>query len=1447
MQTWLVKQFTENLSRQLNTEVSIDKVKFSFFNKLHLENVLLRDQANDTLLYVHDLTAAIIHIGPIKKEINLQSIQLSNCALNSKLNADRESNFAFLFKNFKKKEPKNPFLWSINCQQFKLADVLLTHQSENEKKKQKIRLQDIQFDARHFALSPDSIYFEISDFKALQSDGFRIDNMSARFTSKQKVLKIVDFKLSTGKSHVSNLNLTIDQSELQTGEKISKAKAKLDLGVIDIGMSDFAYFLPVIQHPEGSFRFGGHFSGRLDSIHGRNISIKRGDKTNINCDIYVLGLPNFEQSTYNLTLRNSSLEFDDFNELMQSELIADNDFLSRIMKDVGVIRYDGSFKGSTSNFLAQGTFETNYGLVKGNLTFSPSEKNGITAQGRLLANDFQLGQLLQNEQLGSTDFKGRVQAELSNKKKFMQAKVEGKIDSLHFSNYCYRDISLNGLIKPKLFEGNIIINDKNLQLNFNGLANANEKNPNFAFRLRLGHTNLKKLNLMKSYQKAEAKLEVDANFSGADFTHLLGEISLPTGHFITEHDTLKIDGMRILSSMNPSKQLQLESEFINYQMNGHYNYADLPQTFKSIASRFLPNLVTCEQKKRTDSQFDFQLHLKNLQPIFQTFLPTLAIDSSLITGKVSEPKQEIFLDGEIGKILTPSFTVDKTQLAVSTEEEMNMTLKLHDIYFGKKETPFQLQVISSIATNQINNYLSWNTPANDRNSGSLRNQISFETDSLIQLKNYHSKFKLNDMTWQMSPSNITISKLKTIEINNFLINNSFQSLFINGVASDKENDSIQLKLTNIDLKDFNNLLPPAHQLEGTMNAKLDLHSVLANMRLVGGFSISDLIYNQEKLGRVDLHSNWSQLQKAVNMQLNIAQPQGNLHAEGYFKPEVDSLKLAVNANKISLNFLSPMLSGLFKNIRGYASGNLLFHGEKSKLLIDGDLLTSEARIALNALNVNYHFNDTIQFRQDSIIFDRIRIYDDEKHLGALQGSLKHTNFGNMDYNLSMNSLNLMLMNTTSADNEAFFGKAYGRGTVKVTGKDTKVNIRAIATTLANTDISFAPMGEEKAEAYNFLSFINNTPKTSTLQIKNPTANTETQSELDMKFNITATPDAKFQLVFNSKIGDVIQARGKGNMQVNIDKNFNIGMYGEIEASWGDYLFTLQNIFSKRFSIEKGSTIQWSGDPLAADLDIKAIYNLKAPLNDLVVDSYDGYDFSQRVPVNCYIILQDNLNNPNISFDIKFPTVEDRIQDELRQYMSTEEDINRQMISLLLMGNFYTPDYLQGTYTGLGTAFMGSTTSELLSNQLSNWLSAISDNFDLGVNYRPGNDITDDEVELALSTQLFNNRVTINGNISNNVNTTGTTNTNNNSAFVGDFDVLVALNKNGKLQLKAYNHSNNNIIYETSPYKQGVGFSYQEDFNTWQDLWRKFKNIFYKSPTEKRIREAERQAKKAKEG
>jgi hypothetical protein len=422
----------------------------------------------------------------------------------------------------------------------------------------------------------------------------------------------------------------------------------------------------------------------------------------------------------------------------------------------------------------------------------------------------------------------------------------------------------------------------------------------------------------------------------------------------------------------------------------------------------------------------------------------------------------------------------------------------------------------------------------------------------------------------------------------------------------------------------------------------------------------------------------------------------------------------------------------------------------------------------------------------------------------------------MAYNLIATTDNIMALNTSVYDNNLFYGQAHAAGLIRISGRIADVKLDMSLTSKPGTQINVPLENPESVNEYDFIRFVN----PDTLNQKQRIAERIDNSVgFEMNLDVTATPDAKVQLIFNSTVGDAIYGYGSGDLKFSYDKEGNFFIYGDYIIDKGDYMFTLQNVLVRKFRIEQGGLISWNGDPYGAIVDLNAVYTLKAPVNYLLLNSSQT-DNSRRLPVECKIILSKKLLNPAVKFDIRFPTADERTKDELQQFISTQDDINRQMVSLMVMGQFFTPEYMRGRQDFQSNAgnLVGSTTSDILSNQLSNWLSQISNDFDIGFNYRPGDQVNTNQMELALSTQILNDRVTINGNIGNN----SSLQKNTNNPVVGEVELFIKLNKSGKLQLNAYNRANDDLIYDTSLYKQGIGLSFREEFDTLGELFNHYR-------------------------
>jgi hypothetical protein len=334
--------------------------------------------------------------------------------------------------------------------------------------------------------------------------------------------------------------------------------------------------------------------------------------------------------------------------------------------------------------------------------------------------------------------------------------------------------------------------------------------------------------------------------------------------------------------------------------------------------------------------------------------------------------------------------------------------------------------------------------------------------------------------------------------------------------------------------------------------------------------------------------------------------------------------------------------------------------------------------------------------------------------------------------------------------------------------------------------------------------------------------------MDLKMNLEVTPDAEIQIIFDSKVGDVMKGHGSSpNLNVSLNKKGDFGIYGDYTIEDGDYTFTLGNILNKTFSVESGGKIMFNGNLKDAEIELKANYlNLRTSLSPIL-----GERYSERVRVEPQMNLSGKLFNPLVGFDIYLPDADEQTRTYLRNSISTEEELTRQVFSLLLMNSFISMGASSTSLTSSGSpsstttinssntsgsSAMASTTFEMVSNQISNWLSQISKDIDIGLNIRPGyNAISPQEAQLALSTQLLNNKIVLNGNFD--VRGSGYT-TSNTNQMTGDFDAELKLTE--RLRFKVLNRFNDTYATGLTPYTQGVGIFYKQDFNRFSDLFRK---------------------------
>ncbi|WP_320168010.1 translocation/assembly module TamB domain-containing protein [Mangrovibacterium marinum] len=1430
VQTFIVRHITTELSKTLNTEVSVKRVNISFFSKVILKGVYIGDQQQDTLLYIDDLVANIDALKFKKKTIDLSSVSLLGTKFRLSTNEEHLPNYSFLLDHLRKTSAKKDSgSWEITCRNFLFDRAQVGYSYFRQHDKNLIDLRNIHLEISDFALDKDSIYFRINHLNLDDNKLLKLENLNAEFTSRKRLIKLTNLRVKTNQSQITKADFTFDQRALEKGDDFANSQIDLNLEAATINLADLGNFIPQLKSYQQELKLSGHVFGKITELRGRNLHFSTGRSTAINCNFYLNGLPDLAQTFIQLDLQNSAIDFRDISGILSTnQLIAQSPRLAAIFNDAGLIRYHGNFTGFLSDFVAYGSIRSDFGRIDTDLSFKPDENKHqqVNIAGHLRTYNFNLGKFTQSPQIGRFTFAGQVDGNYNSRRNAFNAAVKGRIDSIAIRDYSYRKINLDGLIQEQKFEGQVSIDDPNLNCLFSGKIDNDPGKPAYDFELMLNKADLVALKLDKSHQKSDLSLHVNANFSGKNIDEIKGTINVNDGSYSSGQDTILLNSLAVETSSGDQNSLKLKSDFLDVDIEGSYRFNLLPQSLQNLLHFYLPSSGASWRQTAANNIFKVDAEIKNVEPLMRVFSPKLQITSGYVTGSIDESQNKIDLYSEIAAIQYADLSLKGYSLSVRSGEQLEIKSRAEELNYADKQKLYNLALLATANDDQMKAKFVWNNYDILTYSGEVESDVYFsrkeDGTSHIDLKIAPSKIYIADTLWQIRPAAIAIDSSR-IEVDNLMLSHKNQFISFNGVISNNEEDQIDMRINQFKLENLNLLTGDKNKLKGMLDGTISFIDLYKRPLFLSDIKLKDFNYNNTPAGNISMLSKWDRPSQSIQSELIVDNDtRQTLYGYGSYFPINDSLDFTINADALSLSLLNTVMGSSFENIHGSASGELKIKGGLDKIEMYGDMMGINAGLALKHLQVSYYFTNLVKFRGDSMIFDNIEIQDFEGHTGIFNGSIRHDNFSNMDYNLSIRSNDLLVMNTTPQINPRFYGKAYASGLVKITGHGARVFIDGTARTLSQTAINIALDYEEEAQEYDFIRFVSHKAEEEKAVFIRQRPD---ESAVNMNFNLNLTPDAHFQLVYNSSIGDVIRAQGTGNMQLKIDPDFNIELYGDYLVDRGDYLFTLKNVINKKFEIERGGKIQWNGDPYDANIDVNAIYRLKASLNELFVNSTETVDYTQRVPVVCRISLKDNLNSPDISFGIEFPSAEDRIKEEVKQFMSTDEDMNKQILSLLVMGRFYTPEYLRGSYEAQNPNLVGTTASELFSNQLSNWLSQISNDFDIGVNYRPGNQITDDEIELALSTQFFNDRVTVNGNISNNTNQTGTTTTNSNSSFIGDFDVNVKLTNNGKLQLKAYNHSNNNIIYETSPYKQGIGLSYRENYDSFEELWQKFLKLF----------------------
>ncbi len=1432
VQTFTAKKITKNINETYNTQINIERLKIGITANVELEEVSVVDHRNDTLINLKSLSTSIFNLSSLFSDnnLNLSNTDIEGLNFNLTRYKDEEhDNLYYFLEKFESDEPKE------NSKEFKLHidDVFMT-ESEfrvtdyNLENPESFSISNLSLDLNNLNIVGGRISININSLSGLTGFGLQIDRLQSKFFMGSEEMRLDNLKILTPNSDVeTNLKFTYNEGDWSDFE--NKVKIDANFNQSKISTTDLNHFYDGFGLSE-NLQLSGNLSGTLNDFSLTNSSIIGIQRSEIGGDIKFNNVSNSDKIEIKTQNIDITTNYYDLQRLLPNVL---GDNLPEFLKYLGNFSLQGQTHLKAQDLDADLTFKSQEGSGFFKLNFiNLNQPEKVKYSGFLNAKKLNIGKLTQSKLLGKSTFNIYI-----NGKGFttesINSKVEGQVDAIRINNYTYNNIDIDGNLKYPLFDGKLVSNDPNFLFNFEGLVDASSLKNTYKFKSEVKYADLYKLNIIQKDSISIFKGNLDINIKAKNLDDAVGEINFNNFNYTNSFDTYEFDNFILKSQIDKGlHNVTINSpDVINGRLYGDFKPSQLPDFIVfSLRNLYFKNLGN-QKFNNKNVNFEFEVNNK----VVEAFFPDISIAANtFLNGNISSNEDEMKI-----RFISPQIRY-RDNVLNDIEIQLDKQNPFFDTYIEIADVQNSVYPISNL--NLINVRLNdtlffrtefdGGTENNDKYNLSFYQTFDKNNNTVVGIQKSKINFKNKD--WEINKESqhnnnrvILEAGLQNFVFDSIMLSHNNQIVKLDGEMRDSTYKNINLKLRQVQL---NNITPKIDSLNlnGLVNGDVKIYQknkkYAPNLQvLVRDFMVNDVNYGDLKLvadGNNDL-SDFSLKAYLSKEQNNYLTAQGQILNDN----KTQDIDLDINLNSFNVSSLSPLGGDVISRIRGKISGKAKLYGDLQNPDFSGELNLKNAGLKFPYLNVDFDFQDNARISLDKkqFVFEDIQLTDTKyKTQGILSGFISHDQFESWNLNLNLNTDNILTLDTSYDEESLYYGTAFISGNASISGPTDALEIYVNAKSQPNTVFNIPLSDVESIGDNSFIYFL--TPEDKKKKEQGKRYKFDEVSGLSLKFDLKITNDALVEVVVDQESGSALRGRGDGSLLIEINTNGKFDMYGDFVALSGDYVYKYQGLIEKKFEVIPGGYLSWDGNPVDANMDIKAKYTTNA--NPAVL--LDNPSVNREIPIDVIIALNGELMQPDISFDLNYPNLSSIVESELNYRIQGRENIERQALSLVVQGTFYNDE-------GVG---MNSLGSNLLAERATSILDQIlkddEGKFNIGIDYVQAertpnqNAVGSDRVGMTLQTQL-SDRIFINGRFG--VPVGGQT-----QSFVfGDVEVNFLLNKTGSLRAQMFNRESNiQFIGEELGYTQGIGILYTVDFENFGELFRKMinKNNDKKENTEK---------------
>jgi len=1449
VQTFLIKKGADYFSEKLSHPISIGRVNIKWFDVVSFQQLSIRDMKGHPMIDIERLDVDFDLLGLTgrkRKGVFLDEVTLYR----PDVNLEKEPGSNMLSIDFfieriaqltAKKDSANrkPAMFGIGKAslidgKFRILDESRPPiQDPQEFDFKNFALINVNSKLENFSVHADTIRFRAIGLTAEDvHTGLIVDRLDTRFTFHKKGMELAELELWAGNSHIKDYVAFKYDHPSAFNDINNKVEINAHFADSKIYSDDIGYFAKYLFSLDEYWYITGNFLGRVVDFTLSKLNLRFGKRSVLKGEYTFKGLPEFRKTGMFFKLDNT--------EIFPGDLVqyAPGANFHKTLQRFGMVKATGIYAGSIADFTVKGEFSTDIGHLETDLVFAARETHNTTYKGFLKTRSLDLGRVLDNTAtFQKLDFSGNIDGR-GMSVETANTNVSATVNLIGIKGYDYRNVIFDGNIQQAHFEGMLGSIDPNMVFELYGKVDFTNERNHYSFDGFFEQVNLGTLGFTKKPLRLHTKVAIEADGNSVD--DLTGQVKLSQIYLLKpENDrNLLLDTLTVtVSNEDGNYRLNVLSEMLDGEINGDFQPSRVVQEIASLYKEY--KLYFDGDEAAREAYYESKVIPDTLQPYKLNFRFT----AGDIVGLTDFLAPSVYISK--GTSISGYYQADRTSLVMvegkadtlswagssmyETDIDIFMSKYVDkpDVLATANVNSKRQSVKSLIALERFFLDATWENDhihlvsninqVESTNKAVIVGDQDFTPTGIRANLKQGSKISVLEEDWLINPNNQLLFQEDLVTFRDISIENGKSRLSLRGTTGNGSGQNLNLEIRDFKLTSLNTILKS--KFDGIMDGQMITRKTEVGQEMDIQFKIEGLQYDKHELGNFIGRGDWDKLSQRLQVAAYIEKNmQRTLNITGFYAPSRENAPLDLRADfrQMELKVIEPFASFIVSDISGLASGTVRATGTLSRPKLEGALDVSKGRAKFDYLQAIFTFEDKIYFGENEIVVKDMVLRDPDGNSALLSGGVYHDGFKFPTISFNAEFRGFKILNTSANDNDLFYGTAYVTGTAEIFGPARDLTINAYATSNKGTRIYIPFDGATEVTQKDYIVFVSQIAQDSTESGGRRRIRQVANNGIKMNFNFNITPDAYCEILLDRQAGDIIRAYGSSLLNLKIDTQGDFAMTGTYELQSGEYTFTLQNAIHKRFEIKPSSRIVWTGDPFEAQVNIQAGYTKLTSLADILPASSTSNNAmrTRRYPVELIITLTDRLMSPTVGYSLTFkeypntPEFRNGIAIFENQLKNDEQELSKQVSSLLLFNTLLSPNNpLFGSTQS--QSFVGNSVSELISNQISKWASALDQNLEVGLTGLTLDEHMIDNLQLRFSYRFLNDRfrITRDGRLTNVQNQYDA------ASLLGEWTLEYWFTPNGSIRGRAYNRNiQNPLLLNNTQTTAGFSLQFSHSFN-----------------------------------